>query len=128
MNTKIKYNYTHSILYQLVIFLNLLWYIFLDREIAKKKFLPEGGSWLYFISPSWWIGKEQLGWPEHSSLLNIVIRIKGNNCFTRISLAESIYREQFLLIQIWYRCMLASIKIPQCSSFQGIFSLKSKHA
>ena len=31
-------------------------YIFLD----KKKFLPTGGLWLFFISPGWWIGNEQL--------------------------------------------------------------------
>ena len=33
---------------------------FLDKEIAKKKFLPAGGSWFLFISPGWWIGNEQL--------------------------------------------------------------------
>ena len=38
---------------------------------------------------------------ERSLSLNIVIRIKGNNYFTRISYVESVYREQiFLLRQI----------------------------
>ena len=48
------------LLYQLPIFLNILSYIFLDKVIAKKKFLSVGGSWLFFISPGWWIGNEQL--------------------------------------------------------------------
>ena len=34
--------------------------IFLDKEIAKKKFLPAGGSRLFFISPCQWIGSKQL--------------------------------------------------------------------
>ena len=37
---------------------------------------------------------------ECSSLLNIVIQIKGNNYLIRISFVE-LYREQFLLIRIY---------------------------
>ena len=49
------------LLYQLLIFLNcFVIYLFFDKEIAKKKFLPAGGSWLFFISPGQWIGNEQL--------------------------------------------------------------------
>ena len=33
---------------------------FLDKEIRKKKVLPAGSSWLFFISPGRWIGNEQL--------------------------------------------------------------------
>ena len=38
---------------------------------------------------------------EHSLSLNIVIGIKGNNYFTRISFVESIKRAIFLLIRIY---------------------------
>ena len=51
------------LLYQLVIFLDIfITYLFLKtkRLQKKKKFLPAGGSWLFFISPSRWIGNKQL--------------------------------------------------------------------
>ena len=50
------------LLYQLLIVLNrFVIYLFLDKEIAKKKkFITAGGSWLFFISLGWWIGNEQL--------------------------------------------------------------------
>ena len=34
--------------------------MFLDKEISKKKFLPGGGSWLFFIPPGWWVGNKKL--------------------------------------------------------------------
>ena len=33
---------------------------FLVKQIAKKKFLPTGGPWLFLISHGQWIGNEQL--------------------------------------------------------------------
>ena len=50
------YKVTFS-LYQLLMFVI---YLFRQRD-RKKKFLPTGGSWLFFISPSWWIWNEILG-------------------------------------------------------------------
>ena len=48
------------LLYQQLIFLNLfIIYLFRQRD-CKEKFLPAGGSWLFFISPDWQIGNEQL--------------------------------------------------------------------
>ena len=35
-------------------------YIFLDKDCKKQKFLPAGDLWLFFISPSQWIGNKQL--------------------------------------------------------------------
>ena len=73
--------------------------------------------------------------------MNIIIQIKGNYYFTRISFVE-IYREQFLLIQIYdidvcslifvtdkiFGLQEESIKTLQCSSFQWIFNWKWKDA
>ena len=44
----------------LLIFLNLCVVFLFRQRDWKKKFLPVGGSWLFFVSPSWWIGNEQL--------------------------------------------------------------------
>ena len=38
----------------------MLYYIFLEKEIEKKKFFYVGGSWLFFVSPGQWIGNKQL--------------------------------------------------------------------
>ena len=49
------------LLYQLLIFviLFIIW-LFRQRNCKKKKFLPAGSLWLFCISPSQWIGNEQL--------------------------------------------------------------------
>ena len=48
------------LLYRLLIFLNrFVIYLFRQRD-CKKKFLPMGGSWLFFISPVRWLENEQL--------------------------------------------------------------------
>ena len=62
MNIKIDFNIykVTFLLYQLLIFVILfIIYLFRQRN-CKKKFLPAGSSWLFFISPSRWIGHEQL--------------------------------------------------------------------
>ena len=77
---------------------------------------------------------------EHSSLLNTVIQIKGNNYFRRMSFVESIQGTFFINTNLRYRRMFLdfchrwniwlreeSIKIMQRSSFQWIFSWKWKH-
>ena len=56
MNINI-YKVTVSAAYIFKLFLS---YIFLDKEIAKKKVQPAGGSGLFFVSPSQWIGNKQL--------------------------------------------------------------------
>ena len=49
------------LLYQLLIFLNLLIvYLFRQRDWKKNTFLPTVSSWLFFISSGQWIGNEQL--------------------------------------------------------------------
>ena len=79
---------------------------------------------------------------ECSLSLNIVIRIKGNNYFTRISFVESIYLGTNFFIntnlQYWHMYVdfwhikfwlqEESINILQGSRFQWIFSWKWKHA
>ena len=54
--TKIEYKYIYKVtflLYQLFIFLNrFVIYIFLDKEIVKKKFLPVGGLQLFSFHPA----------------------------------------------------------------------------
>ena len=48
------------LLYQLLIFLNVfIVYIFRQRDCKKKGFYPQVAC-DFFISPSWWIGNEQL--------------------------------------------------------------------
>ena len=79
---------------------------------------------------------------ECSLSLNIVIQIKGNNYFTRISFVESIYigSNFFVNTNLQYRHMYVdfwhikfwlqeeSINILQGSRFQWIFSWKWNHA
>ena len=76
-------------------------YIFLEQVIAKKKFLPAGGLWLFFISPGRWIGNEQLG------LMN---------CLHRNEIILS--RETMLLGSYWKS--LAEIPIKKGLAFSSI--------
>ena len=54
INIKIEHNNGIYLLYQLLIL------SFQTKRLQNKKFLPAGSSWLFFTSPSQWIGKTSL--------------------------------------------------------------------
>ena len=62
MNIKIEYKYIQSnifIVSAAYLFKLFIGYLFRER-LKNKNFLLTGGSWLFFISPGWWIGNKQL--------------------------------------------------------------------
>ena len=60
INIKTEHDIEAILLYLLLIFLHLfIVYLFRQRN-GKKKFLPAGSSWLFFISPDRRIANEQL--------------------------------------------------------------------
>ena len=62
MNKKIEYKYIQRNIFVVsaaYLFKYFIIYFFRQSD-CKKKFLSAGGLWLFFISPGWWIGNEQL--------------------------------------------------------------------
>ena len=69
-------------------------------------FLPAGGSWLFFISPSRWIGKEQL---FKAGLMCYLPKLKKGmvSFFEQVSISDLIslqrYKTKCINLMIWYK-------------------------
>ena len=116
-------------MHQLLIFFNLFIVQFFRQRDCKKKFLPATGSWLFFISPSQWIGNFlRLAYVNisvvralNSSSHNVTVQIEPVENYLNIHLQQT--KLLIKLEQGWFELLvsLITLNIKNSKAFINIW-------